>query len=450
MDFNLTVDQINELIDQNEWGKLREYLAEANEVDIAALLEELDNDKMLLVFRILPKDISADVFSYMDPDQQAHVVASISNHEVRTLIDHLFLDDTVDFLEEMPANVVTKVLQNTNEATRKLINQFLNYPDNSAGSIMTIEFIQFRLGWTVRHAMDHLRANATDSEMISTCFVTNEKRQLEGIVELRQLILAEDDAIIDSIMEDTPLCVHTLDDQEFVAAQAQKYDLMSVPVTDNEGRLVGIITIDDIVDVVQEENTEDFEKMAAMQPSEDEYLKTSVFSMAKHRIVWLLVLMLSATFTGRIIQHYNDLLQNAIILASFYPMLMDTGGNCGSQASTLIIRGMALGEIQWRDLFRVQWKELRVGFLVGAILAVVNFLRVTLLERAGVTVAIVVSVSLFCTVVLAKFIGCTMPMLAKKVKLDPALMASPIITTIVDACALALYFFIASHLMNLA
>ena len=450
MDFNLTVDQINELIDQNEWGKLREYLAEANEVDIAALLEELDNDKMLLVFRILPKDISADVFSYMDPDQQAHVVASISNHEVRTLIDHLFLDDTVDFLEEMPANVVTKVLQNTNEATRKLINQFLNYPDNSAGSIMTIEFIQFRLGWTVRHAMDHLRANATDSEMISTCFVTNEKRQLEGIVELRQLILAEDDAIIDSIMEDTPLCVHTLDDQEFVAAQAQKYDLMSVPVTDNEGRLVGIITIDDIVDVVQEENTEDFEKMAAMQPSEDEYLKTSVFSMAKHRIVWLLVLMLSATFTGRIIQHYNDLLQNAIILASFYPMLMDTGGNCGSQASTLIIRGMALGEIQWRDLFRVQWKELRVGFLVGAILAVVNFLRVTLLERVGVTVAIVVSVSLFCTVVLAKFIGCTMPMLAKKIKLDPALMASPIITTVVDACALALYFFIASHLMNLA
>ncbi len=450
MDFNLTVDQINELIDQNEWGKLREYLAEANEVDIAALLEELDNDKMLLVFRILPKDISADVFSYMDSDQQAHVVASISNHEVRTLIDHLFLDDTVDFLEEMPANVVTKVLQNTNEATRKLINQFLNYPDNSAGSIMTIEFIQFRLGWTVRHAMDHLRANATDSEMISTCFVTNEKRQLEGIVELRQLILAEDDAIIDSIMEDTPLCVHTLDDQEFVAAQAQKYDLMSVPVTDNEGRLVGIITIDDIVDVVQEENTEDFEKMAAMQPSEDEYLKTSVFSMAKHRIVWLLVLMLSATFTGRIIQHYNDLLQNAIILASFYPMLMDTGGNCGSQASTLIIRGMALGEIQWRDLFRVQWKELRVGFLVGAILAVVNFLRVTLLERVGVTVAIVVSVSLFCTVVLAKFIGCTMPMLAKKIKLDPALMASPIITTVVDACALALYFFIASHLMNLA
>ncbi len=449
MDFNLTVDQIDMLIEKNEWGTLRSYLAEANPVDIATLLQELDNDKMLLVFRILPKDISADVFSYMDPDQQAHVVGSISNAEVRSLIDNLFLDDTVDFLEEMPANVVTKVLQNTNEATRKLINQFLNYPDNSAGSIMTIEFIQFRLGWTVRHAMDFLRANATDSEMISTCYVTSEQRKLQGIVELRKLIMAEDDTIIDTIMEDAPLVVNTLDDQEYIASQAQKYDLISVPVTDNENRLVGIITIDDIVDVMQDENTEDFEKMAAMQPSEDDYLKTGVFTLAKHRILWLLILMISATFSGRIIQRYNGLLQQAIILASFYPMLMDTGGNCGSQSSTMIIRGMALGEIQWKDLFRVQWKEFRVGLIVGATLGAVNFVRVAYLEHAGATVAFVVSISLFCTVVLAKFIGCTLPMLAKKAKLDPALMASPIITTIVDACALALYFFVASHMLNL-
>ncbi|MBP3372020.1 MAG: magnesium transporter [Clostridia bacterium] len=450
MEFNLTVDQINDLIEKNEWGILRNYLAEANPVDIALLLEELDNDKMLLVFRILPKDISADVFSYMeDTEQQAHVVESISNHEVRALIDDLFLDDTVDFLEEMPANVVTKVLRNTNETTRKLINQFLKYPDNSAGSLMTIEFIQFRLGWTVRRAMDHLRANATDSEMISTCFVVDERRHLQGIVELRQLILAEDDAIIDNIMEDTPLCVNTLDDQEYVASQTQKYDLTSVPVTDKEGRLVGIITIDDVVDVIEEENTEDFEKMAAMQPSEEEYLKTGVFSMAKNRIVWLLVLMLSATFTGRIIQHYNDLLQSAIVLAAYYPMLMNTGGNCGSQASTMVIRGMALGEIEWRDIFRVQWKELRVGFVCALVLSAVNFLRILIFEPAGATIAFVVSISLFATVILSKFIGCTMPLLAKKVRLDPALMASPLITTIVDACSLALYFFIATKLLAL-
>ena len=449
MDFNLSLDEINRLIDENAWGKLRQYLAEANEVDIATVLEELDNDKLILVFRILPKDISADVFSYMDPDQQEQIVQSISNTEIRSLLDNMMLDDTVDFLEEMPANVVTKVLQNTNESTRKLINQFLNYPDNSAGSIMTIEFVQFRSGWTIQQAMNYLRANATDSEMISICYVVNAKRQLIGMVELRDLILADDNALIDSITDDPPLVVHTLDDQEYVATQAQKYDLIAVPVTDKEGRLVGIITIDDIVDVVQEENTEDFEKMAAMQPSDEEYLKTGVFSMAKHRILWLLILMISATFTGRIIRHYNDLLQDCIILASFYPMLMDTGGNCGAQASTLIIRGMALNEIQWKDIFRVQWKEFRVGMIVGIILAIVNIIRVILLERASVPVAAVVSVSLLCTVILAKFIGCTLPMLAKKVKLDPALMASPIITTMVDACSLALYFFFASRFLDI-
>ena len=449
MDFKLSIEEINNLIEQNAWGKLRAYLAEANEVDIASILEELDNDKLILVFRILPKDISADVFSYMDPDQQEHIVQSISNTEIRSLLDNMMLDDTVDFLEEMPANVVTKVLQNTNETTRKLINQFLNYPENSAGSIMTIEFVQFKTGWTARQAMEYLRANATDSEMISICYVVNAQRQMVGMIELRELIMADENALIDTITEDSPLVVHTLDDQEYVASQAQKYDLIAVPVTDKEGRLVGIITIDDIVDVVQEENTEDFEKMAAMQPSDEEYLKTGVFTMAKNRILWLLILMISATFTGRIIRHYNDLLQGCIILASFYPMLMDTGGNCGAQASTMIIRGMALNEIQWRDLFRVQWKELRVGMTVGFILAVVNFARIILLERAGVLIAAVVSISLFCTVILAKFIGCTLPMLAKKVKLDPALMASPIITTMVDACSLAMYFYFATRLLDI-
>nr|WP_256372070.1 magnesium transporter [Maliibacterium massiliense] len=450
MEEMMTMQRILALIAQNKWGQLKEEISEHNPVDIATILEDLDNEKMLLVFRLLPKDISADVFAYMTSEQQAHIVASISNHEVRALLDDLFMDDTVDFLEEVPANVVTKVLHNTDEKTRRLINLFLSYPDNSAGSIMTIEFVSFKGSWTVRQAMSHLRQASLDRETIYTCYVVNDKRNLLGTLELRDLVFAQEDTLVQEIMDDNVISVHTLDDQEQVADIVRKYDLMAVPVVDAEQRLVGIITVDDVVDVIEEENTEDFEKMAAMMPSEDTYLKTGVMQLAKNRIVWLLILMISATFTGKIIQHYNSVLQSAVVLAAFIPMLMDTGGNCGSQASTMVIRGMALGEIQWRDIFKVMWKELRVALLVGAGLVAVNFARLMLFEKTSIMIALAVNISLLCTVVLAKVIGCTLPMIAKRIKLDPAIMASPMITTIVDACSLMVYFAIATNVMHLA
>ena len=449
MDFDRIKIRLDALIEGNRKAELRGALNMLNEVDIAEYLETLDNEKRLMVFRLLPKDISAEVFSYMDNDQRTRIMEALDDAEAMRLIDDMFIDDAVDFLEELPAGVVKRMLQSCDEKKRQLINQFLRYPENSAGSIMTIEYMEFRLGTTVGQAMAEIRRTGVDKETINTLYIIDESRKLLGTVGLRKLLLATDDKLVDVLMNTQVISVHTTDDQEVVADTVRKYDLLSIPVTDHEERLVGIITVDDIVDVIEEENTEDFEKMAAMQPSEEEYLKTGVFSMAKNRIVWLLVLMLSATFTGRIIQHYNDLLQSAIVLAAYYPMLMNTGGNCGSQASTMVIRGMALGEIEWRDIFRVQWKELRVGFVCALVLSAVNFLRILIFEPAGATIAFVVSISLFATVILSKFIGCTMPLLAKKVRLDPALMASPLITTIVDACSLALYFFIATKLLAL-
>lgn len=449
MDELVTMEHLLSLMQHNQWAQLKATLCQYNPVDIAHLLNALDNDKMLLAFRILPKDISADVFAYMDSDQQAHIVETISNREIRSLMDELFLDDAVDFLEEVPANVVTRVLQNTDEKTRKMINQFLKYPENSAGSLMTIEFVAFRVDWTVRQCMEHLKKTALDKETIYTCYVVNQTRNLMGIVPLRQLILADDDRPIATLMNEHVISVQTLDDQEVVADMVRKYDLIAMPVVDTEKRLVGIITVDDIVDVIEEENTEDFEKMAAMLPSDDTYMKTSPWQLAKNRIPWLLILMISATFTGMIIQSYNEILSSVVILASFIPMLMDTGGNCGSQASTMIIRGMALGEVEFKDIFRVQWKELQVSVLVGIVLAVVNFLRLLVFEKTGVLLAGVVCGTLLCTVIMAKLIGCTLPMLAQKCKLDPAIMASPMITTIVDACSLAIYFFFATTFLGI-
>ena len=350
----------------------------------------------------------------MDSDQQAHIVETISNREIRSLMDELFLDDAVDFLEEVPANVVTRVLQNTDEQTRKMINQFLKYPENSAGSLMTIEFVAFRVDWTAKQCMEHLKKTALDKETIYTCYVVNQTRNLLGIVALRQLILADDSCPISELMNEHVISVQTLDDQEAVADMVRKYDLIAMPVVDTEERLVGIITVDDIVDVIEEENTEDFEKMAAMLPSDDTYMKTSPWQLAKNRIPWLLILMISATFTGMIIQNYNEILSSVVILASFIPMLMDTGGNCGSQASTMIIRGMALGEVEFKDIFRVQWKELQVSLLVGVALALVNFLRLMIFERTGALLAGVVCATLLCTVIMAKLIGCTLPMLSQK------------------------------------
>jgi len=445
-----TMEKILELINGKKYSEAREELLKLNSVDIATLLEEVDNKKnMLVLFRLLPKDIEIDVFSYMSNDMQQYIIQSITHEEMTTIIDQLYFDDVIDLLEEMPANIVKKILLNTDDKKRKLINQFLKYEEDSAGSIMTIEFVDLKKEMTVEQAIERIRKTGVDKQTINTCYVIDKNRRLEGITSIRRLILSNKDVLIKDIMKENYVSINTFDDQEYVANQFKKYDLVSMPVVDKEHRLVGIITIDDIVDIIDQENTEDFHKMAAMEPSEEEYLKTGVFELAKHRIIWLLVLMVSATFTGNIIRKSEDVLQSVVILASFIPMLMDTGGNSGSQSSTLVIRGLALGEIKLKDIFKVMWKEFRVSVVVGIALAIVNFLRVYFIEKVSFMVSITVCISLFFTVVLAKVVGGILPIVAKKLKLDPAIMASPLITTIVDAVALLIYFGIAKMLLGI-
>ncbi len=445
-----TMEIILELINEKKYSEAREELLKLNSVDIATLLEEVDNKKnMLVLFRLLPKDIEIDVFSYMSNDMQQYIIQSITHEEMTTIIDQLYFDDVIDLLEEMPANIVKKILLNTDEKKRKLINQFLKYEEDSAGSIMTIEFVDLKKEMTVEQAIERIRKIGVDKQTINTCYVIDRNRKLEGIISIRRLILGNKDVLIKDIMKENYVSINTFDDQEYVASQFKKYDLVSMPVVDKEHRLVGIITIDDIVDIIDQENTEDFHKMAAMEPSEEEYLKTGVFELAKHRIIWLLVLMISATFTGNIIRKSEDVLQSVVILASFIPMLMDTGGNSGSQSSTLVIRGLALGEIKLKDIFKVMWKEFRVSVVVGIALSVVNFFRVYFIEKVSFMVSMTVCISLFFTVVLAKVVGGILPIVAKKLRLDPAIMASPLITTIVDAVALLIYFGIAKILLGI-
>ena len=441
--------RIMDLLSENKITDIRNELLEMNIVDIAQVLEEVDMHQLVKLFRILPKDIAAGVFSYIPNEQQQHIIASITDAETKHIVDELFFDDAIDFIEEMPANIVKKVLKNTDENMRKLINQFLNYPEDSAGSIMTIEYVDLKKEMTVRQAIEYIKRTGVDKETINTCYVIDKNRELEGVISIRRLILSDETDKIGDIMNDDVIYIKTSDDQESIAMLFKKYDLTTMPVVDNERRLVGIITVDDVVDIIDQENTEDFQKMAAMQPSEEEYLKSGVFTLAKNRIVWLLILMLSATFTGNIIKRFEDVLQSVVILAAFIPMLMDTGGNAGSQSSTLIIRGMALGEITLRDAFRVLWKEVRVSFLVGAALAIVNFLRIFYFEKVDLLITITVCVTMFFTVVLAKVVGGLLPIGAKALKLDPAIMASPLITTIVDALALILYFSMAAWLMGI-
>ncbi len=441
--------RIIELINASKVQDIRSELLEMNIVDIARVLEEVDRHQLVRFFRILPKDIAAGVFSYIPVELQQHLVESITDKEIKGIIDELYLDDAVDFLEEMPANIVKKVLKNTDEDLRKLINQFLNYPEYSAGSLMTIEYVDLKKEMTVKEAIQHIKRTGVDRETINTCYVINNNRKLEGVISIRKLILSDETEIIKDILNDDVISIKTTDDQENIAQLFKKYDLTAMPVVDNENRLVGIITVDDIVDIIEQENTEDLQKMAAMQPSEEEYLKTGVFKLAGHRITWLLVLMISATFTGNIIKRFEDVLQSVVILTAFIPMLMDTGGNAGSQSSTLIIRGLALGEIEMKDVFKVIWKELRVSIVVGLTLAVVNFLRIYYLENVDVMVSLTVCLTLFMTVVLAKVVGGLLPIAAKSVKLDPAIMASPLITTIVDAFALVIYFRMATLFIGL-
>ncbi len=438
-------DQLNALMDSGAYIELKKELNDQNAADLAEYFEELPTEKQLFVFRLLTKDIAAEVFSYMDNDTQEHIVHSITDKEVRNIVDEMFLDDTVDFLEEAPANLVKKVLRNTDAQTRVLINHFLNYPENSAGSLMTIEFVKLRGGMTVAAAMKQIKRTGTDKETIYTCYVIDEHRKLIGVIPLRTLICAKDEDLVKDLMEEDVVSVHTTYDQEEVANIFKKYNWMALPVTDLENRLVGIITVDDIVDVIEQETTEDMEKMAALLPSDEEYLKTPVLKLAKNRIVWLCALMVSGTLSSMVIGRYEALLTTAVVLSNFIPIITDTGGNAGSQSSTIIIRGMALGEIEIKDGFKVVWKELRIGVLCGAVLCGINLLRMTFFSPStGFAVDLTVSLSMAAVVVLSKTIGCILPLFAKLVKVDPAMMAGPLISTLVDAIALIIYFNIAS------
>jgi magnesium transporter len=433
-------EQWLKMLDENKFAKLKYILNEENPANIAEFFEDVPKKKRLFVFRLLTKDNAAETFSFMASDVQEDIVNSITDNEVRSIVDEMSVDDAVDFLGEMPANLITKILKNTSDDKRKVINEFLNYPEDSAGSIMTIEFVEFHVNSTVAAAMDQLRKNGVDKETIYSCYVVDKRRVLVGMVSLRTLILSSDDTLVSDIMEDDVISVQTLDDQEEVANIFKKYNLIALPVVDKEKRLVGIITVDDIVDVMEEETTEDIEKMSALLPSDDEYLKTSVGHLAKNRIIWLLVLMISGTFSSAIISGYQSVLESSVLLASFIPILMDTGGNAGSQASTLIIRGMAVGEIGLNDILKVIWKELRVGIICGVILSAVNFVRLMIISDAPVFVNLTVSLSICVIVILSKTIGCVLPMVAKKLKLDPAIMAGPLITTVVDSVSLIIFF----------
>lgn len=443
------MEELIELVNTKQYTRLRQELAELNDADIAAFLEALEGEDMLKIFRILPKALAADVFSYLPIEDQQVIITSLSDKEAASIINNLMADDATDLLEEMPANIVKKLLANANSETRRDINHLLRYPEYSAGSIMTVEFVDLKENLTVAEAIERIRKVGIDKETINICYVLDNKRTLVGTVALRYLLLSDPEAIICEIMHENVISLHTLMDQEEVARQFQKYDFTAMPVVDNENRLVGIITVDDVVDIMQEEATEDIEKMAAIVPSDKPYMKTGVFETWKKRIPWLLLLMISATFTGKIITSFEDALSACVVLTAFIPMLMDTGGNAGGQSSVTIIRGLSLNEIQFSDMPVVIWKEARVALLCGMTLAMANFVKLLVIDRVSIAVAAVVCVTLVATVFLAKIVGCMLPMGAKKVGFDPAVMASPFITTIVDALSLIIYFRIASVLLHL-
>ncbi len=443
-------EELNELLEGRQFRKLRETMSEMNEVDIAEFIEELEAEKKVLVYRMLPKELAADVFSFLEVDDQEHIINSITDYELGKIVEDLYVDDAVDMLEELPAIVVKRVLQNATPETRNLINQFLQYPENSAGSIMTAEYIGLKRNMTVEQAFAYIRENGVDKETIYTCFVTDSKRCLQGVVTVKDLLMNPYDTIIKDIMDENIIYAVTTEDREDVVETFNKYDLLCLPVVDHEDRLVGIVTVDDAVEVMEQEATEDFEKMAAMFPSEKPYLRTGVLELAKNRIPWLLILMFTSILSGAILMDYREAIQVLPLLLSFVPMLMDASGNCGNQSSTMVIRGMAVGDIELKDVLRVVWKEFRVGLLCGAVLAAANFIRLILQYPDRQALNLVIVLSLMLAIVLAKIIGCILPMLAEKMKLDPAIMAAPLITTIVDASSLLIYFKIASMLLHLS
>ena len=448
------LERIEDLLKRKQYTALRDLLADLEPADIASLFEDLDEDSIPLLFRLLRKEPAAEVFVELDPDAQEMLIRGFSNTELKEVLDELYLDDAVDIVEEMPANVVKRILKHADPDTRKSINEILKYPDDSAGALMTTEFVDLKRDMTVEDALKRIRRTGTDKETINVCYVVDPARKLQGIVSLRTILLSDEDDTIDEIMETHVISVSTLEDKEDVAQTFSKYNFIALPVVDKEDRLVGIITVDDAIDVMEEE-TEDIEKMAAMLPTDKPYLKTSVWETYKSRIPWLLLLMVSATFTGQIIARFEDALSAFAILTAYIPMLMDTGGNCGSQASVTVIRGISLDEIEFSDLFRVIWKEIRVAVFCGATLAAANFVKLMLVDKMifgnpiTITVALVICLTLVVTVFAAKVVGCTLPLLAKKIGFDPAVMASPFITTVVDAISLMIYFNFASLLLGI-
>lgn len=456
MDFELEeiISEIQTLYANKELNKIKEIFGDMNPADIASVFEEFPENQQLLFFRLLSKESAAETFVELDVDAQEAFIHAFSDNELREVLDELYLDDAVDVIEEMPATLVKRILKNTDAETRKSINALLKYPEDSAGSIMTPEFVDLKKSMTVEDAFKRIRRTGVDKETIYTCYVTDDSRHLLGVTTVKELLLHDYEDTIEEFMETNVIFVNTLDDQELATQQLQKYDFLALPVCDMEERLVGIITVDDALDVLQEENTEDIQKMNAMLPTEKTYLKTSVFETWKSRFPWLLLLMVSATFTGSIITGFEDKLANLTILTAFIPMLMDTGGNSGGQASVTVIRAISLGEIQFKDYFKVVWKEIRVGFFCGLSLAVINFAKIWLLDHLAfnndeitLLVDLAICVTLMLEIIFAKFIGCTLPILAKKIGFDPAVMSSPFITTIVDAVSLLVYFGIASAII---
>ena len=451
-------EKILGLIEQRKFSELKIMLSDMNPADLAQIFEEVEEKDLPVIFRILPKELAAEVFVEMDSDMQQLLIEAFSDKELREVMDELFMDDTVDIIDEMPATVAKRILQQTSPGKRRMINQLLAYPDDSAGGIMTTEYIDLKKDMTVDEAFDRIRKIGFDTESIYACYVTDRSRHLLGIVSVKDLLLNPKDKIISEIMDENIIFVNTLEDKEAVAGDFEKYDLLAIPVVDKENRLVGIVTVDDAIDVLQEEATEDIEKMAAILPSEHSYFKMGVFDTFKSRIPWLMLLMISATFTGAIISGFEEKLTIFSGLIAFIPMLMDTGGNSGSQASVTVIRSISLGDIEFKDIFRVIWKEIRVAFCCSFALAAVNAVKLFLVDylllgtfnndASAFTEIAVVCLTLFCTVVVAKIVGCTLPIIAKKIGFDPAVMASPLITTIVDAISLIIYFSIASMLLN--
>ena len=441
--------RITKLIEEKNYSKIKKLLIEMNEFDIAEIINDLPPKEIIKIFRLLPKDIAADVFSYLESDTATLIISSLSDAEAVDIINDMYADDAADLFEEMPANVVKKLLNKVDPETRKNINQLLKYPENSAGSLMTVEYIDFKEYITIKDAIKKIKNEYEDAETINTCFVTDKKKKLIGVIRLKDLILNDEDTPVNEIMNEEIMYVTTLTDQEEVAKIFQDYDLTSMPVVDSENKLVGIITIDDIIDIMEEEATEDIERMAAILPTEKSYLKLSVFELFKSRIPWLFVLMISATLTGKIIEHYESALSNYIILTAFIPMLMNTGGNAGGQSSATIIRALSLEDIEYKDTLKVVFKEFRTAILAGLALAIVNFGKLMVIDKVELNIAMVISLSLFVTVCAAKSIGSFLPILAKKIGFDPTVMAGPFITTLVDAISLFVYFAVATNVLNL-